>query len=130
LTIRDLNGRTHSWQLGKYVGKQRMETSQLHADTRDFLTEKYPAMQILEEVYLPGESMFLDFYMPAMKLAIECQGVQHDKFVPHFHGSKMKFFAGKANDRRKLEWCQLNGIKLIYFYPKEDVETWQQKLSQ
>jgi hypothetical protein len=130
MKVKSLDGKEHPWNLGQYVGKRKYDCSAIHEQTRDFLAEQFPALQILEEVFIPKERLYLDFYIPVKKLAVECQGIQHDKHSIFFHKTKMDFLAAQANDRRKHDWCQLNGIKLIYFYPKEDVETWQQKLSQ
>ena len=130
MKIRDLDGNEHVWNLSKYVGKINNNASQLHRQVRNFIKEKSPAAQILEEVHLPGEKLYLDFYLPLLKLAIECQGGQHDKYTPFFHGElKSKGFANaKSRDRRKREFCENNGITLLYFYPKEDEEEWTKKL--
>lgn len=68
---------------------------------------------ILEEFPLPGERLYLDFFMPHHKLCFEFQGVQHDKFVKLFHGNKKGFEQSKSRDARKKAWCEINEFKLV-----------------
>lgn len=66
--------------------------------------------------------MYVDFYLPEFKVAIECQGAQHFGIdVPH----RFKFTADDYKDIRekdelKYKLCKEHGIKLLYFcYYKE-----------
>jgi len=68
---------------------------------------------ILEEFPIPGENLWLDFYLPNNKLAFEFQGGQHDEFNKFFHIDKKGFDKSKVRDERKKAWCQLNDITLI-----------------
>lgn len=128
MKVRNIDGGECVWNLGKYVGSVNNNPSEIHLLTREFLKENYPAIQILEEVYLPGEKLYLDFYLPTLKLAIECQGEQHEKFTPFFHKNKMNFYKSKGRDNRKEEFCKINGIRLVYFYPTESEEQWKKKI--
>ena len=69
--------------------------------------------QLLEEFPIPGERLFIDFFMPNHKLAFEFQGEQHDKFNAFFHGSKAGFAKSKERDARKRRWCEINEIVLV-----------------
>ncbi len=128
MKVKDLNGRTYNWQLGKYVGKQHANPSLLHLSARLFLKRQYPAIQILEEVYVPGEGLYLDFYIPTYKVCVECQGEQHNEYTSFFHKTKLDFFRSKSRDTRKHDWCSANGIKLVEFFTEETESTWQTKL--
>ena len=77
--------------------------------------EMYPHDAILEEFPIPGERLFLDFFIPARKIAVEVHGKQHEKYNPFFHGQILegRFERSKENDERKKQWCKLNGIELI-----------------
>ena len=68
---------------------------------------------ILEEFPIPGERLWIDFYMPHHKLAFEYQGEQHDRFNKFFHGNRQGFERSKARDLRKREWCEVNDIILV-----------------
>ena len=79
----------------------------------DLLCGRYPSDIILEEFPCVGEGLHLDFFVPRKMVAVEVQGRQHNQFVEFFHGSADGFKAQRERDRRKEEWCELNGIRLI-----------------
>lgn len=57
--------------------------------------------------------LFLDFYIPYKKIAIEVQGEQHFTPVKRFGG--VEYFLEQQNrDRIKKELCEKHGIKIIY----------------
>lgn len=56
----------------------------------------------------------LDFYLPQYNIAIECQGEQHFISSEYFGGEEM-FQKQQERDKRKLNLCQENNIKIIYF---------------
>lgn len=75
-----------------------------------------PCEIILEEFNIPGSLLKIDFFLPRRKIAIECDGDQHDKFNPFFHGDKnlsQSYVKQKVNDIKKEEWCEMNGISLF-----------------
>lgn len=53
----------------------------------------------------------IDFYIPSMKLAIECQGIQHFKEVAFF---KDKLNYTINNDKVKFDLCNKEGIRMLY----------------
>ncbi len=61
----------------------------------------------------------LDFYIPSMKTAIECQGVQHFKPIEHFGGTN-EFKNILERDGRKKSLCEEFGVKILYFGNKDD----------
>lgn len=64
-------------------------------------------------VVLPNK-LHLDFYLPAIRTAIEYDGVQHYEYVPHFHNHDVKNFYHRLElDREKDQYCSDRGIKLI-----------------
>ena len=69
---------------------------------------------ILEDFIIPHSGLSLDFFMPRFNVAFEIQGRQHDYFIPFMHGDRLSFKKQKERDLRKMEWCELNGIKLLY----------------
>ena len=61
-----------------------------------------------------GNNLELDVYNDELKLAIEYNGIQHYKYVPHFHRKGQEDFeAQKYRDAFKEEKCRENGISLI-----------------
>lgn len=81
---------------------------------------------ILEDFYVPEEGVYLDFFIPRTKIAVEVNGEQHDKFVPYFHRNKKGFADAQDRDSRKKEWCRINGIVLCsipWGVPLEDIRS-------
>jgi len=56
----------------------------------------------------------LDFYLPEYNIAIECQGIEHFKEIKFFGGTK-KYIETVKRDNRKLNLCENNNIKLLYY---------------
>jgi len=112
ITVQGLDGRSHSWNLAAYANKPRAG-SKLHEEARVILSELFPFDSILEEVQLPGTSLFADFYIHRPRLLVEVQGEQHYKFNSHFFKTQSAFREAQMRDRNKKEWCELNSIQLV-----------------
>lgn len=74
-------------------------------------------------IYYKNAKLFFDIYIKSLGILIEIQGMQHFKFVKHFHGTKEKFYAQKRRDNFKIEYCAENNLTLAYFYDKIDIIT-------
>lgn len=61
-----------------------------------------------------------DFFIPSLKIAIECQGRQHFSSIDYFKGD-WGFEYVKKNDILKNNLCKENGIKLYYILYSEKV---------
>lgn len=55
----------------------------------------------------------LDIFIPALAVAIEFQGLQHDQPVAFF-GGEAAFENTRARDARKQHLCRRNGVRLFY----------------
>lgn len=66
--------------------------------------------------------LYIDFYIPEYKLAIEYDGVQHFEPVKHF-GGKPKFDKQVLIDKTKESYCKENKINLlkIHYKDKQDI---------
>ncbi len=128
--VRDTKGRWWPWNLAQ-CKVSRMDTtprSSLHLSTRKILHELYPLEQKLEEVPVPGERLYIDFYIPSRRLAVEVHGEQHYKYTPHFHGHITAFMESKQRDLRKIEWCRVNGITLVTLPFSETTDDWRERI--
>ncbi len=133
MKVYDLDGKQSVLSLGGYQvdGSQTRPRSELHLKARDIIKEAYPLYSILEEVPITikrGNTVYLDFFLPQLKMSIEVNGRQHFECVIHFHGSLAGFKLQQKNDRLKREWLDLNGIKLIEFNYNETEDQWKNKL--
>ncbi len=127
MLVYDLDGNLANWKMGgkEVVGDKRAR-SYLHKAARKILKDRFPTLQVLEEVTIKvrrNKTLFLDFYLPLRKLAIEVNGEQHYSFNSHFHSTTHDFIRQRKNDISKLEWCDVNDIELIVFKFDEQ-ESW------
>lgn len=70
------------------------------------------------------KKLHLDFYLPGLNVAIECQGIQH--FEPlEFFGGEDGFNDSLKRDNMKRRLCAEHGITMLYFsfLQKEDIIT-------
>lgn len=132
-----INGKEYVWNLTGYdvFNDDKRKRSKFHIRARGLLKELFNSYRILEEVKLPGSTelhrksvLYLDFYIPSIKLAIEVHGQQHYEFCPFFHKSKADFLKGKARDEDKIVWCELNDIRLVTLKYTESDDEWRQRI--
>lgn len=115
MIVRDLDGKLSNWKLNGFQATKAAK-SELHLATRILLHEIYNTATILEEitVYLrKKEIVYLDFYVPLYKLAVEVQGQQHYTYNEFYHGNQQNWLMYKKRDREKALWCENNGIRLV-----------------
>ena len=70
-------------------------------------------------VGLGGGLLSYDFYLPDYNLLIEYQGKQHEEYTCLWHNSYEDFEKQLEHDKRKREYANNNGIKLIEIYDYE-----------
>lgn len=131
MTVKDLDGNNHNWSLLGKIKNNRSNISGLHKLANKLLSAIYPTIPILQEVKIPlrrNETLYLDFYIPLLKKAIEVHGEQHYKFVAYYHNNAMGFIKHKKRDLEKQEWCELNNIEYIELPFNESIEEWTQRI--
>lgn len=89
--------------------------SKLHKETLKVVKECYPNEAIVEELPIKakGHTLFIDIFIPRLKIGIECDGVQHFEFSKMYHGDQYALARQKSNDRIKESFCEDKGITLI-----------------
>jgi hypothetical protein len=68
----------------------------------------------------------LDCFNEELKLAVEYDGAQHYKFIPHFHKTHDGFMNQRYRDYMKEQMCKENNIRLIrvpYTVKIENIES-------
>jgi len=97
-------------------GKSR---SKFQFEVKTFLKPYWKGDVVFEELKVVGTRLSLDFFNANKKIAIEVQGQQHFKYVKFFHGNRANFLSQIKRDVKKIEFCELNNIKLIEIYPND-----------
>lgn len=104
-------------------GCPKCKSSHLENTVRNILKEKNILFIEQKRFDWLGQ-LSLDFYIPSIKTAIECQGIQH--FTPRDFAYKGNEWSNELyekiieRDSRKNKLCKENGIKLIYFTDCDD----------
>ena len=134
MNVIDLDGNKSQWKLTGYtVGIQHRDArSKYHLEARKLLREIYPTLQILEEVGIqirPGTTLYLDFFLPLIKLGVEVHGEQHYKRIPFFHTTKLDFLRQLGRDRDKVEWCEINGMDCVVL-KYDEMNSWGEQLGE
>lgn len=131
ISIVDLDGNIVKWSILGNIKNNRKNQSGLHKKVLQTLKELYPTVPILQEVAIPlrrGETLYLDFYIPLLKKAVEAHGEQHYKFVAHYHSNALGFIKHKKRDADKKNWCDINNIQYIELPYNEDISQWTQRI--
>jgi len=120
----DINGnpvivdvRQSSWPI------RGISKSKLQSIIGEKLVKKYPYFEVLEEWRIPGTMLTFDFFVPKIQKAFEIQGIQHLEHNNFFHGDKAtsnKFAKQIKRDMTKVNWCEMNNIKLVEIFKEED----------
>ena len=121
-----LDGRTHTLRLtGKEADPGRPASSG-HERARSLLLALFPYDRVYEEVHLPGGKwdLWVDLLLPARKLAVEVQGVQHRQFSLFFHGTPAKFREQLRRDAAKRQLLELNSFRLVAIDDDVPGELW------
>lgn len=87
------------------------------------IAKLFPTEHILEDFAVPGEMLYIDFFIPRLKLAIEADGEQHGSYNSFYHRTPDGYKRALERDARKSMWCQINGVRLVRIaYDDDDVE--------
>ncbi len=129
MKYKGFDGKDYNLKLKKNNGKFK---SSYHQIAYSLIKKIYPLYPVYEETKLCGtkNDLYMDLFIPSIRLACEVNGSQHYKYNPHFHQNVAGYARAKARDREKQEWCELNGITLIELAYNESEEEWTRKLSQ
>lgn len=116
MEVKLLNGQTTKVRLKNRYTKGKSCRSKFQSEVGDQIIEDYPNCVVYQEVHVPGENLFLDFFVPAHNLVVECHGRQHTTHIRFFHKTVKAFHEQQGRDNRKRQWCELNDLRLVELY--------------
>lgn len=131
-----LNDREYILDLKKYILKKNdiKKKSRYHILGRELLNDMF-VYSVCEEVKLPGSrcpskksTLFLDFFIPQLDLAIEVHGKQHYEYCKFFHKTKAGFLTSLRRDDIKEEWCKKNNIDLVVLKYSDTIDEWRTQI--
>ena len=92
------------------VGEGWVAEMQLYRD----LCHAFPSTEVVHHASPPWlGKQHLDVFLPEYAVAVEYQGVQHDKPVAHF-GGEAAHLETRRRDETKKRLCIANGVRMIY----------------
>lgn len=97
--------------------------SKFQENVKKFLFKYWCQDIVFEEFPIVGTRLTLDFYNANKKIAIEAQGRQHVQFIQFFHQDRLNFLHQLRRDQNKEKFCELNGIKLVTIFEKDEIDT-------
>jgi hypothetical protein len=124
--IWNINGKTIKKEVRfHYFPMKQTSKSDFQHKIGEILKIIYPNYQIVEDFPIPeGGGLSLDFFIPRLKVALECNGNQHNTFSKFFHCNQEGFAAAKKRDVLKETICRDSNILLIVIpYSKEILES-------
>jgi very-short-patch-repair endonuclease len=110
--------------------------SRLQAYVSECLSKSLTGCEIIEDAWpdwlqqLTGRRLQLDFYLPAMRVAIEVQGEQHYRLVHHWHPTQAHFEDMQRRDDLKRQACAYMGVQLLTIDDRTDVIQVVERLAQ
>lgn len=118
MLFQTLNGSTKRvTRANKYIiDWDKGSRSNIQYTAKQFLKEYWENHVVFEEFPVAGTRLKFDFYNANKKIAIEVNGQQHVKYVPFFHKRRSNFVSQIRRDQQKIDFCELNEIKLVEIY--------------
>ena len=114
MKIKTTDGQEIILRLDKYLKKGDITSkSKQQENIKSELLQQYPHDRIYEEVYIPKDNIYLDFFIPNAKTVIEVQGIQHRKHVKFFHKTIKDYNRQLDRDDKKRRWCEINNFRLV-----------------
>lgn len=110
-TVKNIKSCIINWD-----GKSR---SKFQFEVKKYLEKYWSGDVVFEELKIVGTRLSLDFFNANKRIAIEVQGQQHFKYVKFFHGNRANYLSQIKRDVKKIEFCELNKIKLMEIYPND-----------
>lgn len=115
-----LKGRAKDIPIKPYlVDWEGEQGSRFSEEVLDFLYPFWRHDIVVAEFPVAGTKMRYDFINLNRKVIIETDGIQHDQYSPHFHGSLAAYRAQMGRDMAKDHAAELNGLKMVRIVPTD-----------
>jgi len=121
MRFKTITGKEKFQHIEKYRIKwDKPSLSKFQFGVKQFLKPYWKQQVCYEEMPVAGTRLRIDIYNASKRIAIECDGKQHDEYNKFFHKkNKWNYFFQIKRDYKKYHWCEINNIKLIQIKPKD-----------
>lgn len=90
------------------------KTSKGAEELLEIVQQLFPNQRVeLEHNIANRGALFLDIYLPRLKIAFEYDGELHFTYNEHFHHDSQRWLLARRRDWHKDELCEEQGITLI-----------------
>lgn len=121
MRLYDTHGRLVSQNVARFaVDWDRKCRSLIQFKVKKFLEPFWRPHIVYEEFPVFGTMLKVDILNLTMKIAVEVNGKQHERYNKFFHqGNPAKYLRGFKNDHLKMLWLERNGFKLVEIFEEE-----------
>ncbi|MBC8395267.1 MAG: hypothetical protein H8E05_01100 [Bacteroidetes bacterium] len=120
LSLKNLTGKVVSKNVSKYIiDWDETSRSKFQFQVKQFFKSHWLHHICFEEFPVYGSLMKVDLLNATKKIAVEANGIQHGKFVEHFHTHPANYLKSIRRDWKKTEWLESNGFDLIEIEPSD-----------
>lgn len=120
MKFKNIFGKEVSKTINKYlIDWNKPCKSRVQFNVKQFFQYSWGTHVVVEEFPVFGTRMKCDLINFTKKIAVETHGLQHDKFVKHFHKTKTGFKNSVKRDLQKYQWLEMNGFRVIEIFENE-----------
>ena len=114
MRLYNVKGKLVSKNVSAYLVKwDKPCKSKAQKSVKDFLRPFWNCYIVYEEFPVYGTQLKVDLLNASLKIAVEVNGPQHNKFHYFHNGQPLNYLKGIKNDWNKSEWLEKNGFKLV-----------------
>jgi len=115
MRLLDLRGRLVNRNVTRFlIDWDKKSRSKFQFRVKQLLKPIWFSHIVFEEFPVFGSLLKIDFYNATKKIALEANGIQHEKFNKFFHNdTPTQWVNSLRRDMQKHEWCEKNDIRLI-----------------
>jgi len=120
MKFKNIFGKDVNKNINKYLVKWNEPCrSKVQFNIKKFFETYWKTHIVVEEFPVFGSRMKCDLINFTKKIAVETHGLQHDKFVKHFHRTRTGFKKSVKRDLQKYTWLEMNDFKVIEIFENE-----------
>ncbi len=120
MKFKNIFGREVNKNINKYIVNWNGPCkSKAQSNVKQFFRKYWETHIVVEEFPVFGTRMKCDLINLTKKIAVETHGLQHDKFIKHFHKTRNGFKNSIKRDIQKYNWLEKNGFKIIEIFENE-----------
>jgi hypothetical protein len=120
MKFKTLTGRLKDINISSYrIDWEGDFPSDFAADVADYLYPYWRHDVVVAELPVAGTKLRYDMVNLTRRIVIETDGIQHDAYTPHWHGSKVGYLNQIKRDVLKDKIAEANGLVMVRIKPDD-----------